>query len=278
MGFIRPTGGSASIFGHDCWRDGVAARRDLGYLVPPDALYGDMGGAALLDYAAHLSGRAPALRTTLLDALELDHRALDRPLGSYSKGMRQKLALTAAIQHDPSVLILDEPTEGLDPLIQRSFEEVLGALRGRGRTIFMSSHDLAEVERVCERVAVVRDGRLIAEESIAGLHRLHRRTAEIVFAAAIPDALTALPGVSVVARRGRRVELTIDDELNPLLRLLADHEVESLVLAPPRLEDVFMGFYGSGAASNGHRRELVGGPLAAGADGVGASDEWGLRQ
>jgi ABC-2 type transport system ATP-binding protein len=254
MGFVRPTAGSARLFGHDAWSDGPAARRDLGYLVGPDALYPDMSGRALLDYAARLSGRPPVLRGALLAALELGEDALDRRLGAYSRGMRQKLALTAAIQHDPALLILDEPTDGLDPLIQRAFEEFLGELRGRGRTIFMSSHDLAEVERTCERVAVVRGGRLVAEETIAGLKRLHRRTAEVAFAGPVPDGLAGVPHVSVLARHGHRVELALDGDVNPLLRFLAGQEVADLLLVPPRLEDIFMGFYGDDPAggANGH--------------------------
>ncbi|MDP9366021.1 MAG: ABC transporter ATP-binding protein [Chloroflexota bacterium] len=244
LGFVRPSAGSARIFGHDTWREGVAARRDLSFLVPPEALYPDMTGEAQLDYAADLSGRPPALRARLLDALELERSALGRRLGTYSKGMRQKLALTAALQHDPALLILDEPTDGLDPLIQRAFEEVLEELRDRGRTIFMSSHDLAEVERTCERVAVVRDGRLVAEEVIGALMGRHRRSAEVVFAGPEPEGLARVPGVAVVGRRGPRVELSIDGDVVPLLRFLAGEAVVDLLLPPPRLEDVFMGFYG----------------------------------
>lgn len=251
LGFVRPSAGSARIFGHDAWADGVAARRELGFLVPPDALYPDMTGAAQLDFAADISGRPAVLRGRLLDALELERVALGRRLVTYSKGMRQKLALISAIQHDPELLILDEPTDGLDPLIQRAFEQILAELRGRGRTIFMSSHDLAEVERVCERVAVVRDGRLVAEEAIAAMKRFHRRTAEVEFRDGIPAGLEDVPHVAVTGRRGRRVDLAIDGDVGPLLRFLAGGDVVDLLLPPPRLEDIFMGFYGSDAGRPG---------------------------
>jgi ABC-2 type transport system ATP-binding protein len=247
MGFIKPSAGSAAIWGHDSHRDGVAARRDIGYLVVPGALYPDMTGRALLDYTAELSERAPTVRGLLLDALELGAEALDRRLGTYSRGMRQKLALVAACQHDPSLLILDEPTDGLDPLIQRNFESYLRERRDRGRTIFMSSHDLAEVERICERVAIVRGGRLVAEESVAGLQHLQRRIATVTFAGEVPFGLETIPGVAVRNRAGLRVELMVDQDVNPLLRFLADHPVADFLLTAPRLEDIFMAFYGDEA-------------------------------
>lgn len=249
MGFIQPSAGRAAIFGHDTWRDGVAARRDLGFLVNAEALYPDLSGRDQLDYAASISGRPPVLRRQLLDALELSDEALGRRLGSYSKGMRQKLALTAALQHDPALLILDEPTDGLDPLIQHAFEAILCERRDQGRTIFMSSHDLAEVERICERVAVVREGRLILEGAIADLTRHHRRTAEVRFAGAVPESLAAQPRVTVVERDGSLASLTIDGDVTPLVRYLAGTELVDLLLPPPRLEDIFMGLYDSHGAN-----------------------------
>ncbi len=253
MGFIRSSAGTARLWGHDCWRDGVRARADLGFLVPADALYADMSGEALLDYMAALSGKPPVLRRLLLDALELGSEALARRLNTYSKGMKQKLALTAAMQTSPALLVLDEPTDGLDPLIQRSFEAVLRDLRDRGTTIFMSSHDLAEVERTCERVAIIRDGRIVAEQTIADLKHLHRRVAEVTFAGDAPPGLDRLSDTDVVERDGNRVVLTLGGSVTPLLRFLGDRDdVVDLLLSPPRLEDVFLGFYDSGA--NGQRQ------------------------
>ena len=244
MGFIRPSSGAARIWGHDCWRDGVRARADLGFLVPADALYPDMTGDALLDYMATLSGKPPVLRQLLLDALELGQDALSRRLNTYSKGMKQKLALTAAIQTNPALLVLDEPTDGLDPLIQRSFEAVLRDLRDHGSTIFMSSHDLAEVERTCERVAIIRDGRVVAEETIEDLKRLHLRVAEVTFLGEPPPGLDRLAGIDVTGRDGNRIVLSLGGSVTPLLRFLADRDdVVDLLLSPPRLEDIFLGYY-----------------------------------
>jgi ABC-2 type transport system ATP-binding protein len=241
MGFIKPTSGQARIFGHETWSRGVLARRDLGFLVQPDNLYPDMTGAAHLAYAEQLSGRPALLRTRLLAALELSQDAIQRRLGSYSKGMRQKLALIAAMQTDPALLILDEPTDGLDPLIQRNVEEVLLELKARGRTIFISSHDLAEVERACDRVAVVKSGRLVVEETVLGLQRLHRRRAVVTYAGDPPA--TAPAGVTEIERDGRRVTYLVEDDPNPLLRALAAAGVEDVTIAPPSLDDIFLAFY-----------------------------------
>ena len=260
LGFIRPSAGATAIFGHDAWSDGLAARSRLGYLVQPDALYGDMSGTAQLDYTAALSRARPVLRDRFLDALELDRRALSRRLGTFSKGMRQKLALIAAFQTDPEVLILDEPTDGLDPLIQRNFEELLRERAAAGRTVFMSSHDLAEVERVCERVAIIRAGRLVADERTEDLVRRRLRLAEIRFAGPVPGGLGDVPGVRLVDRPGDRVRLAIEGDLRPLLGFLAGQAVDDLILSPPRLEDVFFGFYGD--------HETTTGTTATGADPV----------
>lgn len=159
MGFTRATSGRASVFGHDSWEEGVVVRARIGYLVTADALYPDLSGHDQLAFAASISGKDPVWRDRLLDALELDRAELERRLGTYSKGMRQKLALVASAQHAPELLVFDEPTDGLDPLIQRNFEELLRDFRAEGTTVFMSSHDLGEVERLCDQVAVVRAGR-----------------------------------------------------------------------------------------------------------------------
>jgi ABC-2 type transport system ATP-binding protein len=187
LGFIRPTSGSCQIFGYDCWKDGVRARRDLGFLVSTGTLYPDMTGTAYLDYAAHLAQQPSTLRATLLSRLELGEDALQRKIGGYSKGMKQKLALTACMQSDPKLLILDEPTDGLDPLMQRAFEDMLTHLHARGTTIFMSSHDLVEVERVCQRVAIIRAGNIVAEAAVDELTARRQRMIEVTFSGTAPD-------------------------------------------------------------------------------------------
>ncbi|MGI8644500.1 MAG: ABC transporter ATP-binding protein [Thermomicrobiales bacterium] len=243
LGFIRPTSGRARIHGLDTWCDGVAARRNVGYLVPPEALYLDMSGTDQLDYAARLSGRPPVLRKTFLDELGLGSEALKRRLGTYSKGMRQKLALTMAAQCDPALLILDEPTDGLDPLVQRAFEGLIRERCEAGRTVFLSSHDLAEVERMCDRVAVVRSGLLVAQDSMVAFTRRRRRTVTVRFANSPPFALWELPHVTLLDRQDGLLRLAVEGDLNPLLGLLAGNVVDDLTVEPPSLEDAFMAFY-----------------------------------
>ncbi len=243
LGFIKPSSGRSAIFGRDTWHDGVAARKSIGFLVPADSFYPEMSGRSQLDFAASLS-QSPALRRReLLDVLELSDRDLDRKLGKYSKGMKQKLALTAAAQHDPPLLILDEPTDGLDPVVQRNFEDYLRDIHHQGRTIFMSSHDLAEVERICQAVAIVREGKLVALEQMNELQQ--RRLRQVTFTVAegsVPD-FQLIGGVNSVWRDGDRWLLSVEGNINPLIEVLSGLQIDDLTISPPSLDDIFMTFY-----------------------------------
>jgi ABC-2 type transport system ATP-binding protein len=242
MGFIEPSRGQAEMFGRDSWRDGVRARSHVGYLVQSDALFPELSGEDQLRFAEKLSGRGAPLRAGLLEMLELSQADLERKLRTYSKGMRQKLALIAAAQHDPELLILDEPTDGLDPLIQRAFESHLLERHAAGRTVFMSSHDLGEVDRLCETVAIVRAGRLVQEASIQALRAQHRRRAEVVLARPLPPDVV-IPGAEVLSVDGRTLRLLVELDPNPLLGFLAELPVESITIAPPSLNDIFAEYY-----------------------------------
>ena len=243
MGFTKPTSGGATIFGHDCWSDGVAARARIGYLVTAEALYPDLSGTDQLAFAARIAGKPPVWRDRILDALELDRGVLGRRLGTYSKGMRQKLALVAAAQHAPDLLVFDEPTDGLDPLIQRNFEDLLRELRTEGTTIFMSSHDLGEVERTCDQVAVVRAGHLIASGSMASLKQQYSQRVVITFADGVPAEIEAVSGAKLVERNGSMVSLQLDHDINPLLGFLSRHDVEHMEIRPPELQEMFLSYY-----------------------------------
>jgi ABC-2 type transport system ATP-binding protein len=251
LGFIRPTSGSATINGKDCWRDGVAARSDVGYLVPSESLYPNMTGGAILDYLAHLGSRPPAHRRQILDALGLSSSDLERKMATYSKGMKQKLALTAAMQCAPPILILDEPTDGLDPLVQRAFEAQLTELNELGTTVLMSSHDLAEVERTCKEVTIIRSGHIIARESIEQLRSLQHRQADILLEAPPPTPLELIPHVRVVARDGQRLVLHIDGPLAPFLAWLPTvGAVIDISISRPTLEEIFLTYYDRDSGSS----------------------------
>jgi ABC-2 type transport system ATP-binding protein len=253
LGFLHPSAGAARVLGLDTETDGVAIRGRVGYLPGGIALYDAMTGAALLDYLGAFYRRAPVLRARLTDGLELAAADLARPVREYSRGMRQKLGIVQALQHDPELAILDEPSEGLDPLMQRAFYEILDELRAAGRTVFLSSHILSEVERVCDRVAIVRRGRLVALEEIGALLARRRRTVEMRVDGP-PPSLAGVPGVTDVVVVDGHVRCQLEGDIRPFLAAIAGSSVTDLTIEPARLEDAFLEFYANGAdraAANG---------------------------
>jgi ABC-2 type transport system ATP-binding protein len=244
LGFLHPSAGSASVLGHDIGRGSVAIRREVGYLPGGIAFWDGSSGERVLDELAAMSGRPPVRRADLLDRLELSAATLRRPVREYSRGMRQKLGIVQALQHDPALAILDEPSEGLDPLMQRAFYAILDDLRAAGRTIFFSSHVLSEVERVCDRVGIVRRGRLVALEDIGSLLARRRRLVAIrLLPGAVAPSLDGVPGVTDVALDGDRLRCALEGDAGPLLAALADVAVADIEIEPARLEDAFLEFY-----------------------------------
>jgi ABC-2 type transport system ATP-binding protein len=243
LGYLFPTAGSASVFGLDVVRDSVEIRRRVGYLPGGIALYDSLSGERLLDYLGELTGRPPVRRPELCDRLELSARTLRRPVRDYSRGMRQKIGIVQALQHDPDLAILDEPTEGLDPLMQRAFYTILDELRAAGRTIFFSSHVLSEVERVCDRVAIVRRGRLVALEDVDRLLERRKRNVELRVAGD-PPRLEGVPGVSNVrVLADGRITCQLDGDVGPFLAAIAGHRVTDLTIEPAHLEEAFLELY-----------------------------------
>ena len=240
LDLIKPTSGSARVLGLDCVRDSVAVRRLVGYLPGEVSLYEWMTGVALLDFLARAGNRPAPLRGELLERLDLDPSGR---IGRFSHGMKQKLALVSAMQHDPAVLLLDEPTSGLDPLIQQEFYVILRDLKNRGRTIFLSSHVLAEVERLCDRVGIIREGRLVAVEEVGTLRNRVIREMRVTFAVPIDARLLEGPGVRVVSANGCEVRLSVAGGVGDLVRRLAEHEVADLEYDKPSLEALFLGYY-----------------------------------
>jgi ABC-2 type transport system ATP-binding protein len=246
LGFLHPTAGTARVFGLDVATAGATLRGRVGYLPGGIALYDSLTGTQLLDYLAAFYVRPPVLRADLVERLELSARDLGRPIRDYSRGMRQKIGIVQALQHDPELAILDEPSEGLDPLMQRAFYAILDQRRAAGRTVFFSSHVLLEVERVCDRVAIIRTGRLVALERVGALLARRRRQVEARLDAPAPRlaaALAALPGVSSLEVGDDRLAFGLDGDVRPLLHLLEGMPLADLTIEPARLEDAFLELY-----------------------------------
>ena len=246
-GFIRTQGGDARVLGLDAWRNVVEVKRRTGFL--PDLISFGAGftGRAFLDYIARLRGFSgpPPRQRELLDRLELPDAALDRRIKGYSTGMAKKLALVQAMQHDPELLIMDEPTEALDPLMRQVLFDVLRELRARGVTVFMSSHVLSDVEEICERVALIRDGRIVSAGSVDGLREGRSRTMVVEFRDP-PDGDVEVPGARVISRNGATLRLAVSGDVNDVLRALARYDLADLVYERLSLEALFLDFYAGG--------------------------------
>jgi beta-exotoxin I transport system ATP-binding protein len=243
LDLIAPTAGSATLLGLDSRRDGLAVHRRIGYLPGDFALYPRLTGADVLDYLASLRG---GVDERLRDELAARFRAeLDRPVRELSTGNRQKLGLIQAFMHEPELLILDEPIAGLDPLVQQSFHALLGEVAAQGRTVFLSSHTLSEVERVAHRVAILREGRLVVVDSLENLRAIAVRKLEIEFAGPAPpvDELRALPGVREVTAEGGHLVVAHEGSVDPLVKAIARYEVRSLRTREDDLEEIFLGYY-----------------------------------
>ena len=242
LGFLHPTSGGARVLGQDIGRGSVEIRRQTGYLPGGIAFWDGLTGERLLDELAAMSGRKPVRRADLADRLELPVHTIRRPIRDYSRGMRQKLGIIQALQHDPELAILDEPSEGLDPLMQRAFYDILEELRTAGRTIFFSSHVLSEVERICDRVAIVRHGELVALEDVGSLLARRKRHVEMRFEGDAP-MLDFVPGVSELHITDDRLTCLLEGDVAPFLAAIAFAKIHDLTIEPARLEDAFLEYY-----------------------------------
>lgn len=248
LDLLRPTSGQAFIFGHDCHLEGRAARAQVGYLPGELGLYPDLTGLEALDFLAGLSPR-PVDRTRrqeLIDRLELSERDLRRKIRHYSTGMKRKLGVIQAFQADPPLLILDEPTEGLDPLMQESFYGLLTEAKRQGKTVFMSSHVLSEVERVCDRIALLRKGELVLLASVQESRKLAERRVRISFHTDVVAEIKLPPGCELVERAPRAWALKVAGPLGPLVGALAPLPVQDVHVEEARLEDVVLKIYREG--------------------------------
>jgi ABC-2 type transport system ATP-binding protein len=249
LGLLRPTSGTAEILGFDVWRDGVAARARTGFLPGEFAFDEQVTGEELLDLFADLRGIDDrAFARSLAGRFEADLR---RPLGELSRGNRQKIGLVQALVHRPAVLVMDEPTAGLDPLMQEEFARLVTELRGDGTTVFLSSHNLAEVERMCDRVGILREGRLAAVESVDDITGRALRHVRLRFAGAAPAGeFRRLPGVSRLAADGPELRFLLAGEPTEVVRAAGRHRLLDIEITRPSLEETFVAAYG-------HRLEVA---------------------
>ncbi|WP_406209308.1 ABC transporter ATP-binding protein [Kitasatospora sp. NBC_01560] len=245
VGLLRPTSGEVRVLGLDPVADHGRLARSVGYLPGELRLYPELTGRQTLDLLAAVQGAAVPRQAELCDRLNLSRADLDRAVGEYSRGMKQKLGLVQAFQHRPALVVLDEPTEGLDPLVQESFFELLAGETAEGRTVLLSSHVLPEVQRACGRVAIVRQGRLVTVRSVSELRQARARRVRLTFA----DGRGARP-LGPAERwsprwEGERVELLVppDEVVGAVRALLADLPVADLTIEEAGLDEAFLDLY-----------------------------------
>ncbi|MDO8666352.1 MAG: ABC transporter ATP-binding protein [Gemmatimonadales bacterium] len=243
LGLLRPSEGDASILGQPVAPGGVTAHADLGYLAGEARFWPQLPGARTLDLLALLSKRPPVLREQLLARLGLGGDALKRPVRTYSDGMRQKLGIVQALQCAPKLALLDEPTKGLDPLVQQEFYAILADARRQGTTIFFSSHVLPEVERVCDRVAILRAGRLVSVSDVEQLKRAARRRVVVEFREDVDAAALAAFGEVAGTEARRVVLLVMREKLPALVARLGMMPLADLLIEQPSLEETFLEQY-----------------------------------
>jgi ABC-type multidrug transport system, ATPase component len=242
LDLIRPTSGRIDLFGLDPRKRGIELRRRIGYVPGDLRLYERLTARELLRYFSNLRGmRGLGAAVQLAERLELE---LDRPIHALSKGNRQKVGLVQALMHGPELLVLDEPTSGLDPLVQQTFNDLLREATGTGSTVFLSSHMLGEVQRVADRVAVVREGRIELVEEVETLRRRAFTRVDVTFAETpSPDAFAGVPDVRELERHAQSVIFALEGSPDPLVKALARHHVVALDIHEADLEDIFLSLY-----------------------------------
>lgn len=254
LGLLRPTSGSATIGGLDCWTQATGVKRLIGYLPAEFSFDAGLTGAQIIEYLSHLRGGVDqGYLKVLVERLELDPSKRFR---EYSRGNKQKVGLVQAFMHRPRLLILDEPTNGLDPLNQQEFYRMLAEVKADGRTAFLSSHNLTEVEHTCDRVGIIREGQLVKVDSVHALKDIRRHEVEITFATpAVADWFAGDAGVRSVSldETGRVVRLTVQGDLAAVLQTAARHEAVNLSAREPSLEEIFLRYYQPESAAGARR-------------------------
>lgn len=253
LGLLRADGGSARLLGKDPWGDAVELHRRLAYVPGDVELWPNLTGGEAIDLLSRLRGRLDRRRRDeLIERFDLDPTKKGR---SYSKGNRQKVAIVAALASDAELLLLDEPTSGLDPLMEVVFQDVVRQLKAEGRTVLLSSHILDEVEKLGDRVSIIRHGRVVQSGTLTELRHLTRTTVEAETDRPVAG-LDTLTGVHALRTDGRRVHFAVDGaRLDAAVRKLSEAGLRSLVSHPPTLEELMLRHYGDELAANGYRAD-----------------------
>lgn len=241
LGLLYPTSGSATIFGRDCIRFGFEIRQKVGYLPSEVYYYDNMKVIDLLKYSASFYGRLDTKRLHYLsEVMDLD---LSRKIDDLSYGNKKKVGIVQGLLHEPSLIILDEPTSGLDPLMQKKFFELIREQNRSGATVLMSSHILPEVQKLCTRVAIIKEGRIIKLEDISTLRNTSYKKVRIEFAGGVPDDLAGTPGVSAFSRENGEASFLYAGDVNAVVRRISQEQLKNLTIEEPDLEEIFMHFY-----------------------------------
>jgi ABC-2 type transport system ATP-binding protein len=250
LGIHRPTSGRAELFGVDAWGDPVRAHRRVAYVAGEPFLWPAMTGAQTLEFLARLHGGTDrAYRDELVQRFDLDTSKKVRAL---SKGNRQKVQLVAALATRADLLVLDEPTSGLDPLMEMVFRDCVTAAKARGQAVFLSSHILSEVEAVCDRVGILKEGKLVDQGTLAELRHLSTQTMDVTFEGQAPE-LPPLPGVQVHQAGPNALRFEVTGSVGPVVTALAGHPVTALVSREPSLEEIFLHHYDGQASGHASR-------------------------
>lgn len=241
MGFMKPESGTVTVNGLDTWRQQGNVQAYVGYLPGEIAFFDGMTGKTFLDFMAKLRGmKDHGKRNRLIERLQFD---ANTPIRKMSKGMKQKVGLVVAFMHDPELIILDEPTSGLDPLMQKVFIELVLEEKARGTTFLMSSHSFPEIERTCDRAAIIKDGVIVAVKDIRELQSLQRKLFEVTFETPADARAFAESGLPVESTEGNRVRVAVQGNYDLFVAETAKHKVRSIDMFTQNLEDVFMNYY-----------------------------------
>ncbi|WP_273853376.1 ABC transporter ATP-binding protein [Guptibacillus spartinae] len=241
MGFMKPSKGSAAIDGMDTWKDAAKIQEKIGYLPGEISFLDGMDGMAFLNLVGGMRGmKQTAYRDELIHRLQFDVKT---PIRKMSKGMKQKVGIVAAFMHEPEVIILDEPTSGLDPLMQRIFIEIVMEQKEKGTTFLMSSHSFSEIERTCDRAAIIKDGKIVVVENIHDLQQKQRRLFDVTFASEEEAIRIKQSSLDVVSVTDNRAEIAVQGDYNQFIRALGDFQVRNMDIHEQNLEEVFLNYY-----------------------------------